>query len=229
VSFLTLLKKKTDIAGERLLRSEEDVFFKNSIEVLTSAFPNPDRVGCPDRLLLEAVASHKLPLKEVGPWLKHLSACSECFRDVSELRRTREVRRNIAWAVATAAAVLILAITFVLWGKLGTHTRQEAILDLRNGALSRGVESGGNQQVPTLSRSSKSVQIYLPHGNEGAYELRIIDEGGTVFVTASAMGKSTDSSTELHIKIDLSKAAPGFYSLLVKQGATSNIYRIRLE
>ena len=229
MSFLTLLKKKTDIAGERSLRNEEDVFLKNSTEVLTSAFPNPDRVGCPDRVLLERVASHKLSLKEIGPWLKHLSACSECFREVSELRRTQQVRRNIAWTVATAAAVLILAITVIVWGKLGTHTRQEAILDLRNAALSRGVESGGNQKVPTLSRSSKSVEIYLPRGTEGAYELRMIDEAGTVFLTASAMGKSIDSSTELHIKIDLSRAVPGFYSLLVKQGATSNIYRIRLE
>lgn len=232
MSFLTFLKKRTDIADAPSSRNEEDAFFKNSVKVLTSAFPNPDRVGCPDRSLLERIASHKLPLTDIGAWLKHLSACSECFRDVSELRRTRQARQTLMWVVATAAAAIIFATALILWGKLGMHVGEQAILDLRNASVNRGVESGGNQhseQVPTLSRSSKNVEIYLPHSGEGAYELRIIDEAGTVFASASATGKSSDSSTKLQIKIDLSRAAPGLYSLLVKQGATSNIYRIRLE
>jgi hypothetical protein len=232
VSFLTFVREKIPILGKSSPQNDDRMFLRNSAEVLRSDFPNPDRVGCPDRSVLEGIAYRKTPLKEIAPWLKHLSICSECFRDVSRLRRTKQVQRTVRLAFAAAAAVVIIAFILIVSGKLVTSDRQQAILDLRNASVSRGVESGTNQpskSVPTLSRSSKNVSIYLPPGEAGAYELRIIGESGTVVAQTSSVGKAANSSTVLKIKVDLSRATPGLYSLLVKRGATSSIYRIQLR
>ena len=231
MSFLTLLKKKAQIADTSLSRNDESLFFNKSVEVLTTGFPNPDRVGCPDRSTLESIASHKIRLNEIGPWLKHLSACSECFRDVRELRGQRQVQSTVKWSIAGAAAIVVVAV-LIAWSNGKLRHRDQATLDLRNAAISRGIENQPNANpgtLPILSRSSRKVSVYLPPGRQGAVELRVIDDSGAVVATTTGIGKAVDSSTVIQIKIELSKAAPGTYSLLLKQGATSTIYRIQLE
>ena len=221
----------------RVPKDNYQELFRYARSYLSSAFPNPNREDCPEDAALITMAADPLT---ADPYVEeHVSFCSPCFTrymavldDLGGELSHKATNATLTWVVATATAVIIFATALILWGKLGLHVGQEAILDLRNASVNRGVESGGNQhseQVPTLSRSSKNVEIYLPHNGEGAYELRIIDEDGTVFASATAVGKSSDSSTKLLIKIDFSRAAPGLYSLLVKHGAKSNIYRIRLE
>ena len=206
------------------------MFLNRSVDVLTSGFPNPERLGCPERRVLEGIASGKLGLQEISPWLKHLSACSDCFHDVSGLRRTAHVRQAATWAFAGAAALVVMAvILFVVWNNTA---RQQATLDLRNASISRGVESGENrpsEKLPKLSRSSRDVIVYLPAGPAGDYELRFIDESGTVVTQIDATGKGEDSATVLQSKIDLSRTPPGVYSLVVKHDSTSKIYRIQIE
>ena len=234
MSFLRLIRAKPVSVESASSAHEEELFLKDSARILGSSFPNPDRVGCPDQLTLQKIASRKLTLKEIAPWLKHLSSCSDCFHDVSQFRRREQRRRTITWAFAGAAAAVVVAVLLTAWssGKLGPNHSQEAILDLRNASVSRGIESEGNQGsgiIPRLSRESRNVSVYLPPDRQGAYGLQIIDESGTVVATAVGIGKAADSSTVLHIKIDLSRASAGPYSLLVKQGSTSTIYRIELE
>lgn len=43
------------------------------------AFPNPERVGCPDEETLMALAEGRLPPGH--PALTHVSSCSECFAE----------------------------------------------------------------------------------------------------------------------------------------------------
>ena len=230
MSFLRPHKRVTEGADTFSSTEGENVFLKRSVDLLTSGFPNPDRVGCPDRGVLEGIASRKLGLKEISPWLKHLSACSDCFREVSELRRVAHSPKTAMWPFAAAAAVVIVAVTvFLVWNNIPW---EQARLDLRNASISRGVESGENlpsEKLPRLSRSSKSVMIYLPAGPSGAYELRIIAESGAVLARIDAIGKPEDSATVLRTGIDLSRTTPGLYSLVVKHDSTSTIYRIRIE
>src|SRR5690349_14474519 len=110
VSFLTFVRGKIPIVGKSSPQDDDSMFLRNSADVLTSDFPNPDRVGCPDQSMVEAIAYRKTPLKEIAPWLKHLSVCSECFRDVSRLRRAKQVQRTVRLAFAAAAAVVIIAV-----------------------------------------------------------------------------------------------------------------------
>lgn len=225
MSFLRLHKRAA--ADTSSSNHGENVFLNRSVDVLTSGFPNPDRVGCPDRTVLEGIASHKLGLKEISPWLKHLSSCSDCFQDVSDFRRTAHVREAATWAFAAAAATVIVAIIlFLVWNNVAP---QQAKLDLRNASISRGVENPPSEKLPRLSRSSKRVIVYLPAGTPGDYELRIIGESGTVLAHIDAVGKTEDSATVLRTKIDLSRTIPGLYSLVVKHDSTSTIYRIQIE
>jgi hypothetical protein len=71
--------------------------------------------------------------------------------------------------------------------------------------------------------------VYLPTGPNGEYEIRIIDESGAVVAYLNAIGTAEDSATVLRTKIDLSRTTPGLYSIVVKHGSTSTIYRIQLE
>lgn len=228
MSFLRIHKRAA--AGTSSLSHAENVFLNRSVEVLASGFPNPDRVGCPDRRVLEGIASRKLGLPEISPWLKHLSACSDCFHDVSEFRRRAHVRQTATWAFAAAVAIVLVTVSlFLIWNNIPS---QQARLDLRNASVSRGVGSGENpsaEKLPTLSRSSKRMIVYLPAGPAGDYELRVIGESGAVLAHIDAVGKTEGSAIVVRTNIDLSRTTPGLYSLVVKHDSTSTIYRIQIE
>ena len=55
-------------------------------EVLSWANPNPERIGCPSRETLIALASREQPLGD--PAYEHLLKCSLCYRDFMALRET---------------------------------------------------------------------------------------------------------------------------------------------
>ena len=79
--------------------------------VLSKEFPNPERIGCPSRDLLKALAARQLSLTEAEPWMDHFAQCTPCFRDYSELRRLVERRRKLSYL--GVAAVVILACAMV--------------------------------------------------------------------------------------------------------------------
>lgn len=62
--------------------------------VLQQDHPNPDRTGCPDRSILEQLASFSEDDPPFDPAiLRHVTAeCHPCFRDLRELRANRARR-----------------------------------------------------------------------------------------------------------------------------------------
>jgi hypothetical protein len=60
-------------------------------EVLGSANPNPDRVGCPAPSVLSALASRELPISDPG--YRHLAQCSPCYCEFREMRRRRRAHQ----------------------------------------------------------------------------------------------------------------------------------------
>ena len=81
--------------------------------VLSKDFPNPDRVGCPNRDVLKGLASRKLSLAEAEPWMDHLGKCSPCFRDYTDLRRVEKRRRKLTY-LGIAAVIVVACVA--LWG-----------------------------------------------------------------------------------------------------------------
>jgi hypothetical protein len=52
--------------------------------LLAHANPNPQRVGCPPRDVLESLAARRQPLN--APGYEHLLECSECYREFRALQ-----------------------------------------------------------------------------------------------------------------------------------------------
>ncbi len=55
--------------------------------VFEGANPNPGRLDCPARELLEQLAGRSLPIEHAG--YRHLAQCSPCYREFRTMR-TRE-------------------------------------------------------------------------------------------------------------------------------------------
>ncbi len=233
MTFLKFVNTKRPGSTESSPPENGEVFLKDSADILGSDFPNPDRVGCPQRSFLESIAAGKLPLNEITPWMKHLGACSECFRDVAKFRHGFQRRKSFRLAYAAAAMAMLAALTLILLTthRLGTTNGQEAVLDLRDESRSRGPNpnSGSSKELPKLSLSSHNILIYLPMGAEGSYEVRVIDESGKLAGTATGTGERKGSVTVLPIKLNLSHARPGTYSLILRRDAASTIYKIRID
>ncbi len=59
-------------------------------EYLLTAFPNPERKGCPDEETLKAFAERRLPLGD--PAIDHVASCSECYAEYLNYRLDMEER-----------------------------------------------------------------------------------------------------------------------------------------
>lgn len=57
-------------------------------DFLRESFPNPERKGCPDEDLLQALAEDRITPND--PALLHVGSCSECYREYLHLRREFE-------------------------------------------------------------------------------------------------------------------------------------------
>src|SRR6478735_6489852 len=150
-------------------------------EVFGRANPNPDRVGCPPRDVLVALARRQRPIED--PAYDHLSKCSPCYLEVRELQEAHAVARRtrvVAWA---AAAALLLATASIAWfvaGRMRTGPPQETELatqlDLRPYAGKRGGAEQTARSPLALPRSRVLLTLLLPVGSEpGRYEVQLLD------------------------------------------------------
>lgn len=190
--------------AERLNDHLEQAFLEISADVLASEFPNPDRIDCPDRSVLQRIAARKLSLREAAPWMKHLGSCSECYRDFEKHREVARRRRVVRLVYSMAASVLLVALlALAAWKShrneiahhnsphqeitsIGTNGNNVAkyvpfILDLRNAAHVRG-KNGTARSVMKVPRISLHVLAYLPMGSDsGEYSVSMKREGKQVW------------------------------------------------
>ena len=187
---------------------------------LLKEFPNPDRAGCPGSDVLKRIASHEMPLAEAEKWLEHLTSCTPCYRDFSELQADYRHRR-MQTVLAIAASILIVvgvagwALFFKQKGSPGVQT---AVLDLRNRSVPRGGELNPGEQPLELSRAVKHLNVYLPLGSaEGPYELRIATATGSAIFTTNGVASLNDGVTSIEAAVDLSSARSGRYVLQIRR------------
>ena len=60
-------------------------------DFLRERFPNPERKGCPDEDVLQALAEDRIAPND--PALLHVGSCSECYTEYLHLRREIEEER----------------------------------------------------------------------------------------------------------------------------------------
>jgi hypothetical protein len=103
-----------------LSRAEEHWFAENMRKVLSSEYPNPSRIGCPDSKIIRDLAFHKkvVDSETFGQISLHMFKCSECYRDtlrfVEEYKKERKQRRK-RLAYAIAASILIAVGLWSFW------------------------------------------------------------------------------------------------------------------
>jgi hypothetical protein len=187
---------------------------------LLTEFPNPERTGCPGRDVLKRIASHEMPLTEAEKWLDHLTSCSPCYRDFSQLQKVKELRRKQTWLAIAAAILLCAAVggwAFVHWHN-GTQTVQTATLDLRDWSVARGAAPNPNLPPVELDRRASSLTILLPVGSAvGAYEIRIVTHSGNPVLDADGTAELQNGTTRLPVAVSLRSLSPGSYVLQIRR------------
>ena len=187
---------------------------------LLKEFPNPDRAGCPGSDVLRRIASHAMPLAEAEKWLDHLTSCSPCYSDFSELQAGYRHRR-MQTVLAIAASILIVvgvAGWALFFKQKGPAVVQSAVLDLRNRSVPRGGEANPGEQPLEVSRGVKRLNVYLPLGSaEGPYELRIALTTGSAIFTTNGVASLKDGVTSMEAALDLSSASSGRYVLQIRR------------
>src|SRR6185312_5577797 len=81
-------------------------------QLLLTAYPNPERKGCPGRSLLESLANQERDQSD--PSWYHIWHCSPCFAEFKELRNSRwererlqaQRRKRMTWGAAAAVVCL---------------------------------------------------------------------------------------------------------------------------
>ena len=187
---------------------------------LLKEFPNPDRAGCPGSDVLKRIASHAMPLAEAEKWLDHLTSCSPCYHDFSELQAGyRHRRMQTVLAIAASILIVVGVASWALFFKQkGPSAVQTAVLDLRNRSVPRGGELNPGEQPLELSRAVKHLNVYLPLGSaEGPYELRIATATGSAIFTTNGVASLNDGVTSIEAAVDLSSARSGRYVLQIRR------------
>jgi hypothetical protein len=200
---------------------------------LLNEFPNPERAGCPGRDVLKRIASREMPLTEAEKWLDHLTSCSPCYRDFSQLQNAQQLRRKQTWLAIAAAILLCAAVggwAFVRWHN-GTQTVQTATLDLRDYSVARGAEPNPNPPPVELNRRAASLTILLPVGSApGAYEIRIVTRSGKPLLEADGTAELQNGITRLQVATRPQSLSPGSYVLQIRgAGLEWNSYPLILR
>lgn len=187
---------------------------------LASEFPNPERIGCPDSSTLKAIASHKLSMSQVAPWLDHFSSCSPCFREFNAFRRQVSRRRRTR-VLVTAAVVLIVVVAGYLFQRTRSSvpTIDTALLDLRERSVTRGIEPIEAALPPLeIVRTVRHLVLDLPIGSkEGSYEIALLNEAGDQVVRATGAAQFEDHVMILRADIDCARVHRGNYFLALRQ------------
>ena len=210
-----------------------DLSSKDDIdEILGRANPNPERVGCPPRDVLIALARRARPIGD--PAYEHLVKCSPCYREFRGLQTSLSTGyaggAGVRWAAVAAILVLLVGGAWYLFSRTQNGGRSvtvpeqasaadlQAELDLRNYSVTR------SEQVPTppppllLQRGRLNATILLPVGSEpGAYEVQVLDAELRSQATASGQADIKNYITTLQTTLDLRSLPPGMYQLALRR------------
>jgi len=216
----------------KLFSGKEDrQVFEAGRRYFSTAFPNPERVGCPGKEMLRAIAFRKLERSKAKEWDSHLMQCSPCFVEYVAFRdQAQRIQRFRRLATAAAIVIVCVGLWFTLRNRIlrtpsngqvadhgGAQTYQAKLADLRDLAPLRGIE--GKTAVPVeLTRGPLALTLYLPTGSEpGQYEVELAEQLDEPLATASGSATLQNGIAVLEIKLNLAGLHPGLYLLAVRQ------------
>ena len=202
---------------KRLSKGDEERLLEAGRSVFSTAFPNPNREGCPGEEVIRGIASRKVDLAQHRDFMIHMSRCSPCFNDYAAFRREvqkAKARRGLAVA---AGVVVVIGIVALLWFLLNRSRQplqfEAAALDLAQWPTLRGSEGSPRPPLELVNRPL-DLTILLPVGDEpGLYEVQIFKEPGHPIWSGEGEANLENHRATLHMRVDLSDWKRGQYIL----------------
>jgi hypothetical protein len=215
----------------------EAALMRDGAKFFREAFPNPDRIGCPDHAALGALAGHRPHTRAEQDVVEHVTCCSPCFIEYEELVQRRRARHRVKVLAACASAAILVSATIWLashWdrtspigqkpevaksspGPTASEPAPEvAVLDFQNEHRYRGGNppppSAGGRQKYQLPPRRLALTIYLPIGNEeGNYEIAFLNSTGEVVFSRSVEGWLRKHVLTIQLSVDLRSLPTGQY------------------
>jgi hypothetical protein len=206
-------------------------------QLLLTAYPNPERKGCPGRDVLANLAGKERDADD--PNWYHVWHCSPCYAEFKQLRDARwewekvqKHRRSRATWIAVAAAALVLIVSgAALWIQRNRQPSPvevaQVTLDLSDLDAKRDVGQDHAIRLHPVPRKVDDVRIILPRfSDEGKYTVAVLKSKNTDVALAVGKAPSVKSGGQLilSVKLDLSQAAPGTYLLETRLDGGDQIY-----
>jgi hypothetical protein len=200
-------------------------------EILLTAFPNPERVGCPPPETIQALGERKIGRDD--PAWDHVWHCSPCFKDFKTIRdkrlaviardeqRVKRKRQTSILTAATLAAACLIVIVVFSTNRIRSLRGTTAVaVDLSNASTFRSPTEDDSKVLATLPTKLDELHITLPRFSpQGSYVLAILKSRSES--AAIAMGSATTTGTDvkatLIVTLDLSGAKPGRYFLATRR------------
>jgi len=203
-------------------------------------FPNPDRVGCPDPAVLDAISRRKTEMTQEQ--LHHVTHCSPCFQTFLSIREEVGKRRAIRFRIAVAAcaaAIVLGAIVYTLANR-STSPGQIAVLatpatlDLRPLSEYRGTDAGRAAEAKPsliLPRKNLRLTLYFPVGaDEGDYTLQLLDGQLHTLLKQQLTATLQNHVVTANVDLDLHNLSPGKHMLAIqKVGEEWRTYPVLLQ
>jgi hypothetical protein len=186
-------------------------------ELFGRAYPNPDRVGCPSRADLIALARRQRPIGD--PAYDHIKECSPCYLEGRAIQEADgRLRRMLAWAAAALLAIAAGAGGWMLTNRSApVDAEVQAQLDLRPFAVVRGESETAERPSLKLPRGRVSLTLLLPAGSEpGPYEIEIRDRDTVSRASARGDAELRNQVATLHVTVATGSLSAGGYQLAIR-------------
>jgi hypothetical protein len=201
--------------------------------IYSSAEPNPDRIGCPSREALRALAMRARPLSD--PLWDHVMECAPCRIDVREMGRERPaapVRSAARPVPLAAAAIVVLGVGVGAWiWTRGPAAATAVTGDLREYAAMRSDRPQSSEPAFDLPPRLLRLTLVLPNGSEpGSYDIEVRATDGRVLATAAGHATLEDFITRLATEVDMRSAPRGPSQLAIRRtGEDWQLFPARIQ
>ena len=225
---------------------DDSLLFEKLQEHVLERYPNPERKGCIDHATLETWVYSPRKLDLSDPKYLHVLKCAECTRELIELRKQRDARREAQignqvarprnWRWVGLAAVLVCSIALggvAYWRAHSPSSSMATIpatpvaltIDLSQAGATRGSETSTVAPV-LLPRRVVAAHVLLPYFSPGGKYLVSIasQRGGESKASGTAVANVKGFHADLIVQLDLRSLQPGTYFLATTHDGDSASY-----
>lgn len=189
------------------------------------AHPNPQRIDCPDKIVLKGLASKKLPISH--PARKHIAQCSPCWREFRHYEAQYKCSKKKRFYGSVAASLILVG------GSFGTfywqtrravavhHTQRAPVMVAFSTepfwSLTRGPRPNSAPKVPSIPARKIDLSLTLPFGfHSGQYSIVIRNDKAEIISGTGHATIQTAKTVLIIRQLDVSRVPSGKYELLLR-------------